>query len=81
MNLPYTHALLLAASKQNGTLELTGVEADEEVRQMAATGLVQATFDDGRAGSFTSIIRVLPAGQTFLRTFKDSRALGSSLDS
>ena len=81
MNLPYTHALLLAASEQNGTLQLTGAEADEEVRQMAATGLVQATFDDGRQGSFTSIIRVLPAGHTFLRTFKDSGALRSSLAS
>ena len=71
MNLPYTYSLLLAASKQNGCLKLTGVGADQEVRQMAATGLVDASFDDGQAGSFTSIIRVLPAGNTFLRIFKD----------
>lgn len=69
MNLPYTYALLLAAD-QNGSLQLTGAEAEREVRQMAATGLVKATFDDGHAGSFTSIVRVLPAGHTFLRTFK-----------
>ena len=71
MNLPYTYALLLAASEQNGSLKLTGVEADREVRQMAATGLVEADFDNGQPGSFTSITRILPAGETFLRTFRD----------
>ena len=71
MNLPFTYAVLLAASEQNGSLELTGIDAEQEVRQMAATGLVEANFADGRTGSFTSITRVLPGGHTFLRTFKD----------
>ena len=76
MNLPYTYALLLVASKQKGFLKVTGLEAAREVEQMAATGLVQANFDDGKAGSFTAIIRVLPAGDTFLRTFKDKLPRG-----
>lgn len=71
MNLPYTYALLLAASEQNGSLDLAGVEAEQEVRQMTATGLVEAKFHDGHGRSLTSILRVLPAGHTFLRTFKD----------
>jgi hypothetical protein len=80
MNLPFTYALLLAASEQNGALQLRGPEADDEVRQMAATGLVEATFNDGHAGSSTSIIRVLPAGHTFLRTFRNTLPVSSSFE-
>ena len=71
MNLPYAYALLLVASKQAGALKLTGREADAEVRQMAAAGLVDATVNDGRTDSVTSIIRILPGGASFLRTFND----------
>ena len=71
MNLPYTHSLLLAASEQrHGFIRLEGATADHEVRQMAAAGLVDATFYDGTPGSFTSINRLRPAGETFLRAFK-----------
>ena len=38
---------------------------------MAATGLVDAIFADGKTGPFTSTIRVLPGGHAFLRTFRD----------
>lgn len=70
MNLPYTYALLRAASEQNGLLKLTGQEAARELEQMAAIGLVEAAFDDGQPGSFDAIVRVLPAGYTFLRALK-----------
>ena len=50
---------------------MTGQEAARELEEMAAAGLVQADFDDGTAGSFTAIIRVLPAGDAFLRALKD----------
>ena len=72
MNLPYAHKLLVAADGQrHGFLKLRGLEADHEVRLMSAAGLVDATFDDGKDGSFTSINRLTTAGETFLRAFKD----------
>ena len=70
MNLPYTQSLLLAASEQrHGFIKLQGATADHEVRQMAAAGLVDATFNDGTPGSFTSINRVRPAGEAVLQAF------------
>ena len=51
--------------------ELPGSHADHQVRLMASAGLVEATLDDGKEGSFTSINRVTAAGQTFLRAFKN----------
>ena len=70
MNIPYAHSLLLAASEQrHGFIKLQGTTADHEVRQMAAAGLVDATLNDGKPGSFTSINSLQPAGETFLRTF------------
>jgi hypothetical protein len=72
MNLPYTYELLAAANEQrHGFVKLRGLQADHEVRLMAQAGLVDATFDDGKEGSFTTINRVLLAGETFLRAFKD----------
>jgi hypothetical protein len=38
---------------------------------MAEAGLVEATFNDGKEGSFTSINRVTATGETFLRAFKN----------
>ena len=38
---------------------------------MAGAGLVEATLDDGKEGSFTSIDHVTATGQAFLRAFKD----------
>jgi hypothetical protein len=72
MNLPYAYDLLVAADGQrHGFIKLRGSDADHEVRLMAEAGLVEATFDDGNEGSFTSINRVTETGQTFLRAFKN----------
>ena len=72
MNLPYAHKLLTAADGQrHGFIKLRGCQADHEVRLMTAAGLVEATFDDGEEGSFTSINRLTAAGETFLRTFRN----------
>jgi hypothetical protein len=72
MNVTYAHKLLMAANEQrHGFIKLRGVEADREVRLMAAAGLVEATFNDGREGSFTSINRLTAHGESFLRAFKD----------
>lgn len=72
MNLPYTFQLLAAADEtRHGFIKLRGFQADQEVRLMAAAGLVDATFDDGKTGSFTSINRLTTTGETFLRAFKD----------
>jgi hypothetical protein len=74
MNLPYTYELLAAADEQrHGFIKLRGIQADHEVRLMAKAGLVKATFNDGKEGSFTSINRVTETGQTFLRAFKTHR--------
>lgn len=71
MNLPYTHQLLAAADAQRpGFLKLRGAAAEHEVRLMAEAGLVEASFDEGKQGSFTAINRVTKAGHTFLRAFK-----------
>ena len=72
MNLPYTYQLLAAADAQrHGFIKLRGPEADREVRLMAHAGLVDASFDDGKEGSFTVINRVTAMGHTFLRAFKE----------
>ena len=72
MDLAYAYQLLVAADDQpHGFIKLRGIRADHEVRLMAQAGLVKASFDDDREGSFTSINRVTEMGQTFLRTFKD----------
>jgi hypothetical protein len=72
MNLPYVYELLAAADhERNGFIKLIDSQADQEVRLMARAGLVEASFNDGKKGSCTSIDRVSPAGQTFLRAFKD----------
>lgn len=71
MNLPYVYQLLAAADGQrHGFIKLRGAEADHEVRLMAQAGLVEASFDDGREGPFTSINRVTASGEAFLRVFK-----------
>lgn len=72
MNLPYAYQLLFAAVDQrDSSIKLRGIQADHEVRLMAQAGLVEASFGDGKEGSFTSIDRVTEMGRTFLRTFKD----------
>jgi hypothetical protein len=72
MNLPYTYELLAAADEQrHGFIKVRDIQADHEVRLMAEAGLVEATFDDGQEGSFTSITRVTATGQTFLRAFEN----------
>ena len=75
MNLPYVHAILMAADEQDdGLMTLAGIEADHEVRLMAQADLVEATFDHRKDGLFTTINRVTAMGQTFLRAFKGRRA-------
>jgi hypothetical protein len=72
MNLPYTHQLLMAADgTRHGFIKLHGAEADREVRLMAQAGLVDATFNDGREDSYTSINRLTANGETFLRAFRN----------
>ncbi|MEY2489580.1 MAG: hypothetical protein QOC70_1522 [Verrucomicrobiota bacterium] len=71
MNLPYTYQLLFAADQQrHGFIKLRGAQADHEVRLMAEAHLVEASFGDGKEGSFTSINRVTKTGRTFLRAFE-----------
>lgn len=73
MNLPYAHKLMVAADEQrHGFIKLRGSKADQEVRLMAAAGLIDATFNDGGKGSYTSINRLTDNGKTFLRAFKDN---------
>ena len=72
MNLSYTYQLLAAADEQrHGFIKLRGYEADHEVRLMAEAGLVEASFENGKEGSFSSINRITKAGHTFLRAFKN----------
>ena len=72
MNVPYVYELLTAADEQrHGFIKLRGLQADHEVRLMAEAGLVRATLADDQEEPFTSINRITPAGQTFLRAFKD----------
>src|ERR1700682_6223730 len=72
MQLPYVFQLLAAADQQrHGFLELHGIKAKQEVKLMAQAGLVEATLDDGKEGSFTSINRVSAMGRTFLGAFKN----------
>ncbi len=79
MNLPYTYELLAAADEQrHGFIKLRGLQADQEVRLMAEAGLVEATFNDGKEGSFTSINRLTETGETFLRAFKNHAVPGAT---
>ena len=72
MNLPYTYSLLLAATEQpHGFIKLLGMYTDHEVRLMAKAGLVDASFNDGKLGSFASINRVTAAGERFLNLFNN----------
>jgi hypothetical protein len=71
MNLPYAYEVMAAANEQrHGFIKLHGMQADREVRLMAGAGLVEATFDDGKEGSFTAINHVTATGQAFLRVFQ-----------
>jgi len=71
MHLQNAYQLLAAADRQpNGHLKVQSGRDEEEVRSMAAVGLVEATFSNNSAkGSATVIKRVTAAGKTFLRTF------------
>lgn len=70
MNLLHVHQLLTAADEtRHGFLKLSECD-DREVRLMADAGLVDATLNDGKEGSFTSINRLTALGAQFLRTFK-----------
>jgi hypothetical protein len=72
MNLPFAQKLLAAAEiRRHGFLKVRGQRAESEVRRMAEFGLVEARLNNGAEGSFTAITGLLPAGNTFLRAFKD----------
>jgi len=73
MNLAYVHRLLIAADQQpDEHLKVLGWPAACEVRLMAQAGLVEATLNDGKDKSFTSINRLTDLGHAFLRTFRGS---------
>jgi hypothetical protein len=81
MNLSFVYKLLDAADTQrHGFLKVRGREAEIEVRNMEAAGLIRATLNDGKEGSFTSINCLLPAGDMFLRTFKYHTFSGTPLN-
>ena len=70
MNLPRVYQLLLALPKQrHGILKITDATAENDVREMANAGLVEATLSDGKEGAFTAINSVTVAGQAFLLSF------------
>jgi hypothetical protein len=69
VNLSHTYELMNSACEQR--YELRGPRADRQVRLLACASLVEATFDDGKERSFTSIDRVTPTGQALLGAFKD----------
>jgi hypothetical protein len=68
MNLPHMYELMNSAHEHH--YELRGSNADRQVRLMASAGMVEATLDDGKDGSFTVINHVTPTGRAFLRMFK-----------
>jgi hypothetical protein len=68
MNLPRVYQLLLALPR-HGILKITDVTAENDVREMANAGLVEATLNDGKEGAFTTINSVTVAGQAFLLSF------------
>lgn len=71
MNLSFAHKLLAAANaRRHGFLRVRGRPAESQVRLMAAFGPVEATLNNGKQGAITAITRLLPAGDSFLRTFK-----------
>lgn len=71
MNLDNVHAILVATTEQpHGFLKITDPKLDQEIREMAAAGLITATLQGGEAGSFTAVNSVTDAGLQFLRVFR-----------
>jgi len=71
MNLDDVHAILVATTEQpHGFLKIVNPKLEPEVREMAAAGLITATLNDGKAGSFTAVNSVTEAGRRFLRIFR-----------
>ncbi len=71
MNLPYMYEVMAAVDEpHDGLIKLHGMQADRQMRLMASSGMVEATFDDGKEGSFSAIDHITATGQAFLRMFK-----------
>jgi hypothetical protein len=70
MHLDLVYQLLFAATEQrHGFLRITKGWAQDDVREMASAGLVEATLNGGTEGGFTAINRVTAKGEAFLRVF------------
>lgn len=71
MNLDDVYTILVATNEQpNGSLKITNLKLELEVREMEEAGLITATLDDGKEGSFTAVTSVTHAGRQFLRAFR-----------
>jgi DNA-binding PadR family transcriptional regulator len=71
MNLDNAHAILVATTEQpHGFLKIADPKLEPEIREMAAAGLITATLQGGKAGSFTAVNSVTDAGRQFLRVFR-----------
>jgi hypothetical protein len=71
MDLDTVHAILVATVEQPyGFLKIANPKLEPEVRQMAEAGLITATLNDGKPGSFTAVNSVTQAGLGFLQVFR-----------
>jgi hypothetical protein len=71
MHLDLAYQLLVAATEQrHGFLRITKGWAEDDVKEMASAGLVEATLNDGTERGFTAINRVTAKGEAFLRVFE-----------
>ena len=70
MNLDDVHAILVTTAEQPyGFLKIADPELEPEVREMEEAGLITATLNDGKPGSFTAVNSVTDSGLQFLRVF------------
>ena len=71
MNLDDVNAILVATTEQpHGFLKIADPKLEPEVREMVEAGLITATLNDGKTGSFTAVNSVTEAGLRFLRVFR-----------
>ena len=70
MNLARTRTALLAIQRyEDRALRIWRSRNEEDVREMADAGLINASLSDGSPGSFTCASAVTEAGRHFLRIF------------
>ena len=71
MDLDTAHSILVATTEQPyGFLKIANTELEPTVREMAEAGLITATVNDGKPGSFTAVNSVTEAGLKFLQVFR-----------